>query len=801
MTPLDTPLPRHDIGKLAIGWVVAVAAIYCGVVWFSSETLQNNSEFSRRDLWLAVPGLLGEHLAPTVNPDEAAQPSGWQFFPERLPEMMIAGFILVFAWGWGSLVFDRLVHSSTRERGITSTDPRWRFGREGNLEQFYWSLVTGIAVWGTLTLLLGLCGVLSPVVFWGLGLGPVLFAFMRRWMSPQADGNVCPIPQVWTGLGIACAIAVAPFLLAMLLGSLQPQNDFDVKEYHLEGAKEFYQLGRVEMLPHNVYTSFPFLTEMLCLSGMVLRGDWFRGALAGQAVLAAFAPLTALGLFVAARRWLGTTAGWFAVLVHLTCPWIYRISIIAYAEGGLACFLFATFFAACRVIEATDPQAARRWTLLTGLLAGAAAGCKYPAVLTVVIPLGILVVGRAHLPVRLVGAGQEGRTGKCAHPTIRLALLYTVGVLATFGPWLGKNLCETGNPVYPLLYSVFGGTDWDEAANAKWKAGHPLPLKDITGVSWVARDTRDRLWDVFLGSDWQSALYLSLAVAALFAIWRSCHAQAQGLPPRGLLLLAVAYSLWLFFTWQFFTHRIDRFWVPMLPLLSLLAGAGLAALWEAVEEFMPDRSGEVYAVLRGVIAVPVFSVVVFNLALATSPLGGNNSYLMELESLRELTKTPCIALVESLALAPTDKVLFVGEAVMFDAAFPYEYNTVFDHSIFERDCSAAQPNTLAADQPLRPAKLILDTWHARGVTHIVVNWSEILRYRTTYRYTDFVHPARFQSLVDAGVLVRDNQPQRALLESLAPEKQAEILRWAPELQQPASPGQAAVILFEIYRVN
>ena len=267
------------------------------------------------------------------------------------------------------------------------------------------------------------------------------------------------------------------------------------------------------------------------------------------------------------------------------------------------------------------------------------------------------------------------------------------------------------------------------------------------------------------------------------------------------MLLAVAYSLWLFFTWQFLTHRIDRFWVPMLPLLSLLAGAGLAALWESVEEFMPNRSWEVYAVLRGVIAVPVFSVVVFNLALATSPLGGNNSYLMEMQTLRDLAKTPSIALVESLPLAPTDKVLFVGEAEMFDAAFPYEYNTVFDHSIFERDCSAALPNIPAAHQPLRPAKEILDSWHARGVTHIVVNWSEILRYRTTYKYTDFVHPARFQSLVDSDVLVRDNRPQLTLLESLALEKQAEILRWAPALQQPAIQSQATVVLFEVYRVK
>ncbi len=778
MTPPASPPASKRSLKLGIGWVLAVAAIYGGIAWFMSQTMQNHPDYGSRLNFLLI------LTAPAEGSRVPARPSAWQYLPERFDLMAVAVVVLVFAWGWGSLIIRRLI---PREQITT------------RLERWYWSLVTGIAAWGTLTLLLGLIGVLSPVVFWLLGGVPVVIEASRCWR--QCRPTVWqPSSRVWTGLGIACAIAIAPFLRAMLLGSLQPPNDFDVKEYHLAGAKEFYQLGRVEMLPHNVYTSFPFLTEMLCLSGMVLRGDWFRGALAGQAVLAAFAPLTALGLFVAARRWLGTTAGWFAVLVHLTCPWTYRISIIAYAEGGLACFLFATFFAACRVIEAVEPRAARRWTLLTGLLAGAAAACKYPAVLTVVIPLGALIVGWAILPVPLATPPAGSRTGRIAHPTISHALLYSLGILATFGPWLGKNLCETGNPVYPLLYSVFGGADWDAASHAKWKAGHPLPLKEINGPSWIVRDTRDRLWDVFLGSDWQSGLYLSLALAVVFAIWRSRHVKAQGLQPLGLMLFAVAYSLWLFFTWQYFTHRIDRFWVPMLPMWSLLAGAGLAALWESIEEFMPHRTAEVYAVLRGGIALPVAAVVLFNLALATSTVGGNNSYLMEMKALRELTKTPCIAWVESLRLAPTDKVLFIGEAEMFDAAFSYEYNTVFDHSIFEDDCSAALPNTSSADQPLRPKQEILDRWHARGITHIVVNWSEVLRYRTTYTYTDFVHPSRFQALVDAGVLVRDHRAQLKLLESLAPEKQTEVLRWAPALQQTGPQGQSAVVLFEAYRV-
>lgn len=756
--------------------------MFVGIGWFLSQSLQNNPQFSRLDLSFLMPEMLGEFISPSAVPGDDSGPSGWQYFPERLPIIIFAVGMLAMGWSWGDTIIRLLLPSDQlSDRG----------------ERFYWSLVSGLAIWGTLTLLLGLMGALYPVVFFLVGWAPIIYGFATRKKAlPSACQKAVAVKHRWSGLGIACSIAVAPFLLAMLFGALLPSTDFDVREYHLGGAKEFYQRGRVQMLPHNVYTSFPFLTEMLCLAGMVLKRDWFTGAQVGQVVLATFAPLTALGLFIAARRWLGTTAAWFAVLIHLTCPWIYRISTIAYAEGGLACFLFATFFAALRSIEATDPRIARRWTLLTGLLAGAAAGCKYPAALTVVIPLGLmLLIGQLwhRLPLSPSPPRPLARF-------LRNGMLFSLGVLTTFGPWLGKNLCETGNPVYPLLYSVFGGADWDEASNAKWKAGHPLPLKDITGIGWLVRDTKDRLWDVFLGSDWQSGLYLALAASAFVAIRRSPPSQPGRLASRSVQLLSVGYFLWLFWTWQYFTHRIDRFWVPMLPICSLLAGAGLAMLWESIHVFMPNRTREVYILMRSVVALPVLGMVLFNLALATSVIGGKNSYLMEFEAFHQRYKTQCVAYVESLKLAPTDKVLFVGEAELFDAMFPYEYNTVFDHSIFEQDCSAAQPGVPAAGQLLRPAKEILAAWHARGITHVVVNWREVLRYRTTYGYTDFVHPSRFKALVEAGVLIHDPRFHSVPLEELAPERRSEISRWAPELEYSSSTNTPMVRIYETYRV-
>ena len=94
----------------------------------------------------------------------------------------------------------------------------------------------------------------------------------------------------------------------MLLGAMLPAIDFDVLEYHLQGPKEYYQSGRISFLPHNVYTNMPLGVEMLHLVGMEVLGDWWWGALAGQFLIALYAPLAAV-LIAAATARSGSRAG------------------------------------------------------------------------------------------------------------------------------------------------------------------------------------------------------------------------------------------------------------------------------------------------------------------------------------------------------------------------------------------------------------------------------------------------------------------------------------------------------------
>ncbi len=288
----------------------------------------------------------------------------------------------------------------------------------------------------------------------------------------------------------------------MALGAMLPATDFDAIEYHLQGPKEYFQAGRVAFLPHNVYTSMPFGVEMLHLLDMEMLDDWWWGALAGQLVVATFALASAALVAATARHWASPRAAWVAAVVYLTTPWIVRVAVLPYVEGPL-CFYHAALVWISTRARLAGPELRPRLWGIAGLLAGGAMACKYPALLSAVLPFGLLA---------LVEALRDR--------SWRIALAFVAGGAVVMAPWLAKNVRDTGNPLYPLAYRVFGGRHWDEALDAKWSKAHgPRPISMPALVGSVL--------DIAGQSDWQSPLYAALAPLALLrpgfrrGAWRS----------------------------------------------------------------------------------------------------------------------------------------------------------------------------------------------------------------------------------------------------------------------------------------
>jgi hypothetical protein len=604
--------------------------------------------------------------------------------PERLPIVLAAALIAGAAIGLGGAAISIL-------------------GLRHRLRWFEWIALAyglGAALLGVLTLIAGRLGWLAPgfirtalAVLAGLTLVTIIprrgRAIVVDRMAPDADQQrPRRDPLAWLFV-----LLIAPFVLVTLLGSMLPAADFDVLEYHLQGPKEYYQDGRIHFLPHNVYTNMPFDVEMLHLLGMAVTGDWWWGALPGQLLVALFGPATAVLIYATAAR-VAPRAGWVAALVYLSTPWVYRMGVIAYVEGPLCFYHAALVWAWLSRPSAASPGLGRNWTLL-GLLAGGAMGCKYTALVSAVVPFGVLAIA-------------DVWRGRSARPL----LCYGLGWATIMAPWLIKNAIETGDPVYPLGYRVFHGRPWDRAREAQWQRVH-----GPRAFSWT--ELAGSIVDVAGRSDWQSSLYLALAPLA----W--LHPGSRRL--AGILGLYVAY---LFLTWFLLTHRLDRFWLPLLPAAAVLAGLG--ADWV--------RQAAWTALLWGILALAL----VINLVYDSSALAGLNDWTSDLHFLRrdlpERLNRPLARL--DARLAPDAKILLVGQAAVFHVAHPIAYNTVFNPEQIEE--LARGRDSAAFHRALRERKL----------THIYVDWKEIQRHRQPggYGFTEFATPERFVRWVADGVL-------------------------------------------------
>lgn len=692
MTGANTPTNR----LLPLGLVLAAVGVY--LVLFYTTRLP-----SLEDVLPQQPGAAEtvfrrvDYLLLLLYPDVLlgawfGSPPGFSL-ADRLPVLLVAVAIISCAAcaGW-------LVLRAFRVDGMLNRP-----------ETFVFSTAVGLNLASTYVLLVGLLGWLrNPLV---VALPAVLVFGLFAWLffrgrsaksvSPVsrfgASLPASPSPPEGKGPRVTAWLAL-PFAVIIFLGAMLPPVDFDVREYHLQVPKEFYQQGRIGFLAHNVYGNMALGTEMLSLLAMLVARDWWLGALAGKTVIAAFAPLTALALWAAGCRFFSSPVGVIAALVYISTPWIVDVSSAGLVEGASACYLLLTVYAILLLRSRTGTsRGAPAWRLaaLAGYAAGSAVATKYPAALFVLLPAAVWA--------QLAG-GQARRLY-----FLPLGVFVLSAALAC-GSWFGKNWALTGNPTYPLLYSIFDGKTWTPDKDRQWNRVHrPHDFSPGRLASDLVR--------VGLTSEWLSPLLMPLAALAFV-----------GKAHRRELLPLALYFAYVVAVWWLLTHRIDRFWIPVLPLVAL--GAGMGACWS------PKR------LWRMALAVWLVLGLATNFLTAsfTSP-GKDTRYFVSYSRLRN-DPLRVDAWHRYFNSHPSKgRLLLVGDAEVFDLAVPILYSTCFDDSIFEQLVKG------------RTAAEIRRSFAAGGITRVYVHWGEIERYRRSgYGFADFVQPAVFDRLVARGLL-------------------------------------------------
>jgi len=200
----------------------------------------------------------------------------------------------------------------------------------------------------------------------------------------------------------------------------------------------------------------------------------------------------------------------------------------------------------------------------------------------------------------------------------------------------------------------------------------------------------------------------------------------------------LAYAGFVVTAWWLLTHRIDRFWIPVLPVLALLAGAG--ACWGSERWW------------RRVLKVVLLAGLTANFVVSSA--GWVNAWFVPLDFLRNDTPnwiSPCHRYFNSIDL-DGHTILTVGDAAVFDLKPPVLYNTCFDDCIFEQLVKDHASKETRPEDQLRSAREIRAEFASLHVAYVVVNWSEVDRYRRTYGFPHFVQPEVFDRLVKQGIL-------------------------------------------------
>jgi len=560
----------------------------------------------------------------------------------------------------------------------------------------------GLGAMSLLTLAVGLTGNLKTWLLWALVLAALMSGLqLVRALAREVASGVREAMARPTMVALLWGVVLVFFLLS-LAGAFTPPHLYDVLEYHLAAPAVFHQEGKIDFIPGNVYASFPQNVEMLFLLGMCLDGTRDGGALVGQILVAGTALLTALALRCLGRRLFSGWAGDAAAVMFVAWPGTPFYASVAYVELPLVFYTTLTVLAASLVFgqEAT-PRQRSRGAALAGVCAGLAVGCKYTAALLLVLPVAAGLFFLLLPRVRVSGA-------------LSMLVIFLVAALVVVSPWLLKNYHYTGNPTYPLLYGVFGGRTWSAGQDARWTQAHAPPRGDDQPGFFV------RTWQFLAMNEHSDILLLIFLPLALLTGGRQRVAIAS------LFGLIVVEML----LWFHFTHRVDRFLAPVVPLLALISGAG--AGWASVQRYR--LTGVALIILLFASPMRAINYAAFarsaDLAMGwTSPRG----FVTDPERSEFAHVYPAMEFIND-SLPAEARVLFLGEARPYYCERRCEVATVFDRQWLE---GAVQRSPTAAH--------LYSEFQRTRISHILVNTSELVRLQDTYRF-------RFQGREHLGML-------------------------------------------------
>ncbi|HOE68994.1 MAG TPA: phospholipid carrier-dependent glycosyltransferase [Candidatus Omnitrophota bacterium] len=395
----------------------------------------------------------------------------------------------------------------------------------------------GFATLSYSIILLSAFHLLTIPVLWGLLILCFLARIRRvkdwfRWLRDVAEG--------FSGeSNVLFRILLGAFMFLifiLLLGTLTPELGGDALCYQLNLPKVFLKAGSIAPDPLDYNSYFPLFMNNLYLVGLATGGVF-----SAKLFNFVFGVLLVCCVYRELLRETGNKPfSLFLCMVVLVTPAFYNMISTTYVDVGLSFYVLLMFVSFREGLMENDPKIC----MLSGFLAGCAVSIKYLACAAVVglFPVWIYaVLTEKKIRTRLFGL-----------------LCFFAGFFALAGYWLIRNGIVTGNPVFPYLGNFFKGVS---------------PLQMVPPQFGVGRSFFDFLllyWNMFLRPDTFGAFTTRIGIfypILTVFLWVSLI-----VVPR-----ARVYALFVFaFTIQlFFLAQVDRYVMPVLPVMAVGGGVGM----------------------------------------------------------------------------------------------------------------------------------------------------------------------------------------------------------------------------------
>lgn len=316
------------------------------------------------------------------------------------------------------------------------------------LEKICFELAVGLGIFGTICILLGLCGMLFPHIILGLCVGFIFLTFInsvRKIRNKKWKMKILYDKKSFVVIFVILWILIL-FMPVIVLPTL-PSVGFDDGAYHLSFAKLFAETGKIQLSSSAMYPTFSFFMETIYAVFLFVYAD-------GTAcqVLEFLLYFAIAGVMVAmGKRFYHYKTGIVAAALWLSSPLLFFQCRYAYVDIAFTFFVFMAIYAFLVYMQKETGS----WIILSGMFLGVASSIKYSG-LGFCALLGMIVLFRV-----------------CKTKELTPVFLYGIPIVCFSLPNYLFNFMNTGNPVFPFYPNIFGSTVWSLEESIKlWKEIH-----------------------------------------------------------------------------------------------------------------------------------------------------------------------------------------------------------------------------------------------------------------------------------------------------------------------------------------